>query len=181
MKLTCRPLALTSSKAVFFKKKKKRSGISLPGSFSTWFFKKKYFSCYILLIYQISLSGCLYFVRYWTICVLYFFVNHIVTFKFEINLIYLIKPFFLHVQKVKTKTWISWGRKELLRWNRKHIYHILRAFIKANRTSLFGRWGSDFKSLQNNGKKQLLSMSSEENIFYTTTYNSSSELSYCFS
>ena len=31
---------------------------------------KEYFSCYILLTDQISLSGCLYFERYWTMCVL---------------------------------------------------------------------------------------------------------------
>ena len=40
-------------------------------------FKEKYFSCYILLIDQVSLSGCLYFVRYCTVCVLYLLVNKI--------------------------------------------------------------------------------------------------------
>ena len=34
---------------------------------------------YILLIDQISLSGCLYFLRYWAICVLQLFVNQVVT------------------------------------------------------------------------------------------------------
>ena len=33
-------------------------------------FEEKYFSSYILLIGQIALFGCLYFVRYWAICVL---------------------------------------------------------------------------------------------------------------
>ena len=33
-------------------------------------FDKKCFSCYILLTDQISLSDCLYFSRYWAICVL---------------------------------------------------------------------------------------------------------------
>ena len=33
-------------------------------------FEEKYFSGYILLTDQISLSGCLYFVRYWAIFVL---------------------------------------------------------------------------------------------------------------
>ena len=37
------------------------------------------------------------------------------------------------------------------------------------------------KLLQNNGKKQLLSNSFKENIFFTTTYNYSSELNYYFS
>ena len=63
MKLSCRPLAFTSYKA--FLKIKKKSGTSLPISFSEWFLKKKYFYCYILLTDQISLSGCLYFVRYY--------------------------------------------------------------------------------------------------------------------
>ena len=39
-------------------------GTNFPASFSAWFFEEKYFSCYILLPDQISLSGCLYFVRY---------------------------------------------------------------------------------------------------------------------
>ena len=42
-------------------------------------FEENYFSCYILLIDQISLPGCLYFVRYWTICVLQLFANQVVT------------------------------------------------------------------------------------------------------
>ena len=33
-------------------------------------FSEKYFSCYILLTDQISLSFCIYFLRYWAICVL---------------------------------------------------------------------------------------------------------------
>ena len=42
-------------------------------------FSKKCFSCYILLTDQISLSDCLYFSRYWAICVLQLFVNQAVT------------------------------------------------------------------------------------------------------
>ena len=55
-------------------------------------FEEKYFSCYILLIDQISLSGCLYFVRYWSICqyLIKLLANHS-------N-----QAFFLHEQKVKT-------------------------------------------------------------------------------
>ena len=40
--------------------------------------------------------------------------------NFEVNPIFLIKPFFLHDQKVVTKTKICWERKELLRW-KKHF------------------------------------------------------------
>ena len=36
-------------------------------------------ACYILLTDQISLSDCLYFLRYWAICVLWLFVNQVVT------------------------------------------------------------------------------------------------------
>ena len=67
LKLCCRALAFTSNKA--FLKNQKRSGTSLPVSFSTRFLKKNS-SCYIILSEQISRSGCLYFVKFWAICVL---------------------------------------------------------------------------------------------------------------
>ena len=54
--------------------------VSSP-DFELDFSKKKCFSCYILLTEQISLSDCLYFSRYWTLCVLQLFVNQAVTSK----------------------------------------------------------------------------------------------------
>ena len=42
-------------------------------------FSTKCSSCYILLTEQISLCGCLYFLRYWTVCVLQLFANQVVT------------------------------------------------------------------------------------------------------
>ena len=42
-------------------------------------FSTKCSSCYILLTEQISLPGCLYFLSYWTICVLQLFVDQVVT------------------------------------------------------------------------------------------------------
>ena len=42
-------------------------------------FSRKTFSCYILLTDKTSLSDCLYFSRYWVICVLQLFVNQAVT------------------------------------------------------------------------------------------------------
>ena len=39
----------------------------------------RFFSCYILLTDKSSLPDCLYFLRYWAICVLYLFVSHVVT------------------------------------------------------------------------------------------------------
>ena len=77
LKLSCRLLAFTSYKALL--KNKNRSGTSIPAPFSASFLKKKYFSYNIMLPDQISLSGCLYFVRYWTICVLQLVVNRVVT------------------------------------------------------------------------------------------------------
>ena len=44
--------------------------------------------------------------------------------KFEINLIFLIKPFFLHNAKVKTQ--ISLERKGLLSQNKKHFFFFLK-------------------------------------------------------
>ena len=46
----------------------------------------------------------------------------------EFNLIFLIKSFFLHVQKVTTKFLMSWERKELIWWNKKHFSSILKGF-----------------------------------------------------
>ena len=66
LKISCRPFDFTSYKA--FLKNKRRSGTILSTSFSAWPFKDK-----------ISLSGCLYFMRYWAICLFEFFVDHVVT------------------------------------------------------------------------------------------------------
>ena len=46
-------------------------------------FVEKYLSRYILLIELVSLSGCLYFVRYWTICLLQLFINQVSRHEFQ--------------------------------------------------------------------------------------------------
>ena len=56
----------------------KGPGIVSPAYF-VYDFQQKCFSSYILLTDQISLSGCLYLLRYWAICVLQLLVNQIVT------------------------------------------------------------------------------------------------------
>ena len=61
-------------------------------------FEEKYFPCYVLLTDQISLSGCNIFIVYQTGCDIT---------NFEINLVFLMKPFFLQDQKVKTIIKIS--------------------------------------------------------------------------
>ena len=73
-------------------------------------FQEKHFTYQILLTDQILLSDCLYFLRYWSICVLSLFVNQIVTLfvkqimNFVINLILLIKPFSQMTKKSKQKS-----------------------------------------------------------------------------
>ena len=67
LKLRCWPLTFILHKSCFFlKKKKQTSGTSLPVNI----FEEIYFAHYILLTDQISLPDCLYFLGYWTICVL---------------------------------------------------------------------------------------------------------------
>ena len=46
--------------------------------------------------------------------------------KFEISLIY--QVVLLHDQKLKTKIWVSWEQKELLRWNEKCFSSFLKVF-----------------------------------------------------
>ena len=55
-------------------------GIVSPAHF-VYDFSTKCSSCYILVTDQISLYGCLYFLRYWAICVLQLFVNQVMTSK----------------------------------------------------------------------------------------------------
>ena len=55
----------------------------------------------------------------------------------EINLIFLIKPLFLHDQKVKTKIYISWEQRKLLRWNKKHFSSFLKGFNLSKKNQFF--------------------------------------------
>ena len=101
LKLRCRPLAFTSYKA--FIKNKKRSRTSLPTSFSAWFLKKNVsvvifyyltnFNLWLPLLRKILGNMCIVIVC-WPGCDVR---------NFKINLIFLIKPFFLHDPNVKTK------------------------------------------------------------------------------
>ena len=62
LKLSSRPLAFTSYKA--FSKNKKRSGTSLPASFSAWFLKKNIF---IIIFYDLTKFYCLLAFTLWDI------------------------------------------------------------------------------------------------------------------
>ena len=101
LKLSCRPLAFTLYKA--FLKNKKRSGTILPVLLCACLLKKNIsrvifynwpnFIVYLPLVREMLANMCISIVC-WLGCD---FTN------FEINLIFLIRPFFLRNQNVKTK------------------------------------------------------------------------------
>ena len=97
LKLSCRPLAFTSNKA--FLKNKKRSGTSLHASLSAWFWKK---NISVVIFYYLTKFQCLVVFASWYIGQ-YVYCNCFDVKTVEVNLIFLMKPFLLHDQKVKTK------------------------------------------------------------------------------
>ena len=54
-------------------------GIISPEHFVYDFLTKMFLMLYYILTDQILLPGCLYFLRYWAICVLQLFVNQVPT------------------------------------------------------------------------------------------------------
>ena len=112
LKLSCRPLASTSYKG--FLKNNGRSGTSLPASFFAWFLMKNIsliIFYYILTKFHFLVVFTLWDIGQYVYCNC--FLPGCDVINFEINLIFLIKPFFLCDQKVKIKIWISWERKGL--------------------------------------------------------------------
>ena len=98
---TIKLLEYWSSNLLNFIFLEKGLGIVSPPNFVFNFFLKKYFSYYILLTVQISFSDFFYFLRYWAIYVcLFVYCLYIVCLQgcgfknFEINDIFLIRPFF---------------------------------------------------------------------------------------
>ena len=156
-------------------------------------FEEKYFCRYISLIDQTELSSCVYLVRY---CIVIICIQGCDVINFEINLKFLIKPFCLHNQKVKTTISLSWERKELLRWNKKHISSFyLRAFIETKQIFLVGEslfsvfllWNIHIKGLEAATrcvlwKKLLLknSKNSQENMCRSLFFNKVAGLSTLF-
>ena len=59
--------------------------------------------------------------------------------NFEVNLIFLIKPFFVHDQKVMTKLKYLENEKTFQDEIKSIFHHFLRASHQANNTSFFGR------------------------------------------
>ena len=102
---------------------------SLTASFSAWFLKKN-----ISYVYYITLPKSIVWLpllreilgNVCFNCSLIRPGRDII--NFEIKFFFLLKPFFVHDQKVKTKTWIFYERKEL---SLKQI------------KQFFGRWVSD--------------------------------------
>ena len=73
-KLSCRPLAFTISR--HFKKQKQVWNFSSYLIFCI-ILGEKYLSYYILLHDQISLSDCIYSVRYWAVCVFDYLITRL--------------------------------------------------------------------------------------------------------
>ena len=124
MKLNQRPFVSYKG----FLENKKRSGTSPLDSLSAWRLKK---SISLVICYYLSKSHCLVAFTLRAI-EQYMYCNCLLTslwrHNFEINFMFLIKSFFLHGQKVKTKTQMSRERKELLRWNKNHFSKFLKGF-----------------------------------------------------
>ena len=66
-------------------------------------FQEKCGSCYILPTDHISLPDCLYFLRYWSKCVLQLFVNLVVTLQFLKLTLPLNEAVFFMTKKSKQK------------------------------------------------------------------------------
>ena len=126
MKLSSRPLAFTSYRAFFLKKRClelvslahflhdiwRKTFLLLPSI--TW----PNLIAWLPLLHEI-LDNMYIVIVCWPGCG---------KINFEINLIFLIKQFFIHDQKVKTKNWINWEQKGLLRWIIKHFSSFLKYF-----------------------------------------------------
>ena len=114
----------------------KGSGTSFTTTFCVWSFLKNI--CYTMMSRdnkpaswdeQVSLSGCLYFLSYWTICILQLFVSQTVISK----ILKLTSPFLPRCFLTWAK--IFWqkfkyveNKKELLTWEKKYFSLFLKAF-----------------------------------------------------
>ena len=100
LKSRCITLSLILCNA--FSKKRGLELASLP-HFLFDFWRKTFLFFHLLVTHQISLSGCLYFMRYWAIWLLRLFVNQVVTWQILKLALSFITLLFLHDQNVKTK------------------------------------------------------------------------------
>ena len=87
-----------------FLKKQKQVQMQSPCLIFFMPFGEKYFSCYILLIDQISLPRFLQLLKYWPMCVLQLFVNQVVTSKiWKLSLYFLSSRLFYFTKKSRQK------------------------------------------------------------------------------
>ena len=112
--------------------------------FSAWCLKKKF------LLYSITWTSFIVWLPLLheilgNMCIVIACLQECDVINTETDPIFLMKPFILHNQNVKTKTWISWQRKELLRWNKIYFSSILKGFHWSKYNHFFERWKSDFK------------------------------------
>ena len=100
-KLSCRPLVFTSSKA--FLKSKRRSGTSLPASFSAWLLKEH---ISLVIFFYLTKAQCLVALTLSDIGQ-YVYCNSLLTRlwrnNFEINLIFLTSRFFYMTKKSRQR------------------------------------------------------------------------------
>ena len=101
-------------------------------------FEEKTFCCCILLTDQISLTGCIYLVRHWAICVLRLFVHQVAT--PSIMKLTLISCFFYMIKKSRQKFKYLDNEKSFYDELKSIFHHFQSAFIEANKTFFF-LWG----------------------------------------
>ena len=128
LKLSCRPLAIL--------KNKQGSGTNPLSQFLHNFWRNFFF---LVMYYTFTKFHCLVAFTLWDIGQ-YLYCNCLLTrlhvMNFEINLTFLIKPFFLHDQKVMIKLDYL-QQKELLRWNKKHFFIIFKGLSMKQITQIF--------------------------------------------
>ena len=94
--------------------------------------QEKCFSCYILFTDPISLSDCLYFLRYWAICILLLCFPGCDVVNFEINLTFLIKRLFYMTKNSRQKFEYLENKKSLGGEIRSIFHYFHRAFSGQN-------------------------------------------------
>ena len=109
--------------------------------------EKSYAKCYILLPDQISMSGSLYFVRYWAKCILQLFVNQVVTSKVLKLAFHFWSSHFFYMTKM--------SRQKFDEFKTNFFIIFKGLLLNQIEENFFGRWESDFNWRQyvaNNSK-----------------------------
>ena len=129
-------------------------------------FQEKCFSYYILLAGQVSLSDCLYFSKYWAICILPLFANQAATpWNLKLNLPFL-SSCFVTWPKSQDKNLNTLRTKKLFRWNKKQFSSFVKSF---QLPILLQVWECAFKAFKESIRTfywndNLVHMTSDQNI-----------------